>query len=105
MVERVGAFGGARPVLARAAVHCMEEVLLTLDLCHVDGVRIRMPMACAAIAALVMILAVVLVGISWMMERKGPELPAGGAKTESAAAAEGSRALEAADPARPGRRF
>jgi len=82
------------------------EVFVTLEMNQIDGVRIRLPMACAAVAAIVLATVVLLAIASWIVETNGGSSP-GGARTSSAAAPsnapDSARLLE--DRGRPGRRF
>jgi len=70
-----------------------------------DGVQIRMPMACTAIAAFLLLGAALLVAASWIVDPKGSASPES-AQTSSAAPSDSpdpGRLLE--DRGRPGRRF
>lgn len=82
-----------------------EEVIVTLAMYQFDGVRIRMPMLCAVVAAFVLLSALLLGFASWIVESNGNSA-SGSAQTSSAAPSDGPdpvRLLE--DRGRPGRRF
>ncbi|MRG94128.1 hypothetical protein [Polyangium spumosum] len=78
---------------------------MTLAMHHFDGVRIRMPMLVAVVAAFVLLSATLLGVASWIVESKGSS--ASGSAQTSSASADGAphsaRLLE--DRGRPGRRY
>ncbi|MRG97588.1 hypothetical protein [Polyangium spumosum] len=71
---------------------------MTLEMNQIDGVRIRLPMASAAVAAIVLAGVVLLVIASWIVETNGAPAPGG-----ASSAPDSARLLE--DRGRPGRRF
>ncbi|MDI1447343.1 hypothetical protein [Polyangium sp. 6x1] len=83
----------------------MREDIVTLAMYDFDGVRIRMPMLCAVVAAFVLLSALLLGVASWIVDTKGASA-SNSAQTSSADASDApdpARLLE--DRGRPGRRF
>jgi hypothetical protein len=87
-----------------------EEVFVTLAMYQVDGVRIRMPMACAIVAAFVLAVVTLLAVASWVVDPSGSGLDRSSspetAQTAPAAPSDApnpARMLE--DRGRPGRKF
>jgi len=66
----------ARGRLFRSSL--FEEVFVTLEMNHVDGVRIRLPMACSVIAAIVLLGFLLLVLASYLAETNPAPTPGGG---------------------------
>ncbi|MDI1433914.1 hypothetical protein [Polyangium sorediatum] len=78
---------------------------MTLAMHHFDGVRIRMPMIVAAVAAFILLSAVLLGVASWIVESKGHSA-SGSMQTSSVSPSDAPdpvRLLE--DRGRPGRRY
>jgi hypothetical protein len=79
---------------------------VTLDTNQFEGVRIRLPMESAAVAAIVLVGVLLLAIASWIVEANGASSPAG---SRSMSAASPSNAPDSArllaDRGRPGRRF
>ncbi|TKC92108.1 hypothetical protein [Polyangium fumosum] len=79
---------------------------MTLEMNHVDGVRIRMPMATAIVAAIVLVGVVLLALASWIVETNRTSTPEGARTSRVIApsdAPDSARLLE--DRGRPGRKF
>ena len=72
-----------------------QEVLVTLAMYRLDGVRIRMPLTCSVMAALVLVVATALALIA-------PRVDPGESTLNNAASAQGN---EIEGQARPGTRF
>ncbi|HVK67844.1 MAG TPA: hypothetical protein VM694_25465 [Polyangium sp.] len=78
---------------------------MTLAMHHFDGVRIRMPMIVAAVAAFILLSAVLLGVASWIVDSAGHSA-SGSAQTSSVSPSDAPdpvRLLE--DRGRPGRRY
>ncbi|MDI1450244.1 hypothetical protein [Polyangium sp. 6x1] len=105
-IEGGSKIGAEAPQATRFESVPFAEVFVTLEMNHVDGVRIRLPMATAIVAAILLLGFVLLALASWIVETNEASTPEGAQTSRMTApsnAPDSARLLE--DRGRPGRRF